>query len=165
MDFKKGYYQALLKLIDRYFDDAFDQTIFEECTRYIFGNKAYVLFTIDKLMQSIMRQLHQIVTDPKAQKILSFFKKNHEHEKSTSELIQSYRSEVTEALGEEDKLYNLAFDTLKRTLYIQLLEKQDKTFGLNDIDVYTDYVTKYTNWDIETPGIDRKKLQKQYLSR
>ncbi|KAK4516705.1 Global transcription regulator sge1 [Mucor velutinosus] len=165
MDFKRGYYQALLKLIDRYFDDAFDQTMFEECARYIFGNKAYVLFTIDKLMQSIMRQLHQIVTDMKAQKILSFFKKNHEHEKSTPELIQAYRSEVADALGQDDKLYNLAFDTLKRTLYIQLLQKQDRTFGLNDMDVYTDYVAHYTNWDVDTPGIDRKALSKRFLSR
>ncbi|OAD03303.1 hypothetical protein MUCCIDRAFT_48800 [Mucor lusitanicus CBS 277.49] len=165
MDFKRGYYQALLTLIDRYFDDAFDQTMFEECTRYIFGNKAYVLFTIDKLMQSIMRQLHQIVTDMKAQKILSFFKKNHEHDKSTPELIQAYRSEVTDALGQDDKLYNLAFDTLTRTLYIQLLQKQDRTFGLNDMDVYTDYVAHYTNWDVDTPGIDRKTLSKRFLSR
>ncbi|CAO3629799.1 unnamed protein product [Mucor fragilis] len=165
MDFKRGYYQALLKLIDRYFDDAFDQTVFEECTRYIFGNKAYVLFTIDKLMQSIMRQLHHIVTDMKAQKILSFFKKNHQHEKSTPELIQAYRSEVTDALGQDDKLYNLAFDTLKRTLYIQLLQKQDRTFGLNDMDVYTDYVAHYTNWDVDTPGMDRKAMSKRFLSR
>ncbi|KAL7332816.1 hypothetical protein PS15p_201811 [Mucor circinelloides] len=165
MDFKRGYYQALLKLIDRFFDDAFDQTTFEECTRYIFGNKAYVLFTVDKLMQSIMRQLHQIVTDLKAQKILSYFKKNHEYEKSTPELIQAYRAEVTDALGQDDKLYNLAFDTLKRTLYIQLLQKQDRTFGLNDIDVYTDYVANYTNWDVDSPGIDCKALTKPFLSR
>ncbi|CEP17178.1 hypothetical protein [Parasitella parasitica] len=165
MDFKRGYYHALLSLIDRYFDDAFDQTVFEECTRYIFGNKAYVLFTMDKLMQSIMRQLHHIVTDSKAQTILSLFKKNHEHEKSTPRLIQAYRSQVTEALGEDDKLYNLAFDTLNRSLYIQLLEKGDKAFGLNDVDVYTDYVAKYTNWAADTPGVDQNKLQKSFLGR
>lgn len=57
MDFKQGYYKALLKLIDRFFDDEFDQHVFEECTRYLFGTKAYILFTIDKLMLSIMRQV------------------------------------------------------------------------------------------------------------
>ncbi|KAL9544533.1 hypothetical protein MBANPS3_007578 [Mucor bainieri] len=166
LDFKRGYYAALLTLIDRYFDDAFDQTVFEECTRYVFGNKAYVLFTIDKLMQSIMRQLHQIVTDTKAQKILSLFNKSHEHEKSTPELIQAYRAQVADALGHDDKLYNLAFDTRTRTLYIQLLQKQDRTFGLyNDMDAYADYVAHYTNWDVDTPGVDRKALSKRFLSR
>jgi paired amphipathic helix protein Sin3a len=57
MDFKHGYYNALLKLIDRFFDDELDQYVFEECTRYLFGTKAYILFTIEKLMLSIMRQV------------------------------------------------------------------------------------------------------------
>lgn len=57
MNFKQGYYKALLKLIDRFFDDEFDQYVFEECARYLFGTKAYILFTIDKLMLSIMRQV------------------------------------------------------------------------------------------------------------
>jgi histone deacetylase complex regulatory component SIN3 len=57
MDFKLGYYNALLKLIDRFFDDELDQHVFEECARYIFGTKAYIMFTIDKLMLSIMRQV------------------------------------------------------------------------------------------------------------
>lgn len=57
MDFKSGYYNTLLKLIDRFFDDELDQHVFEECARYIFGTKAYIMFTIDKLMLSIMRQV------------------------------------------------------------------------------------------------------------
>lgn len=59
MDFKSGYYNALLKLIDRFFDDELDQHVFEECARYIFGTKAYIMFTIDKLMLSIMRQVRK----------------------------------------------------------------------------------------------------------
>ncbi|KAI7907495.1 uncharacterized protein BX663DRAFT_424720 [Cokeromyces recurvatus] len=153
MDFKTGYYKTLLDLIDKFFDDEIDQHVFEECTRYLFGNQAYILFTIDKLMLAIMRQLHYIVTDPKAQELLSFFKKNHEYEKMKPELTQAYRLEVTEALGEDDVLYNLAFDTLNRTLSIQLLEKEDETFELNDIESYTEYVTNYTSWDIDTPGV------------
>lgn len=60
MDFKYGYYNALLKLIDRFFDDELDQHVFEECARYIFGTKAYTMFTIDKLMISIMRQVSRV---------------------------------------------------------------------------------------------------------
>ncbi|OBZ85577.1 putative Xaa-Pro aminopeptidase P [Choanephora cucurbitarum] len=165
MDFRAGYYKTLLKLIDRFFDDEIDQTVFEECTRYLFGNKAYTMFTIDKLMLSIMRQLHHIVTDPKAQELLSFFKKNHEHEKNTPALTQAYRLEVTEALGEDDDLYNLAFDTSQRILSIQLLAKDDKTFELADLDSYTKYIEDYTNLTIETEGIPRQKMQPQFLKR
>ncbi|RCI04557.1 Transcriptional regulatory protein sin3 [Rhizopus stolonifer] len=145
MDFRAGYYKALLK--------------------YLFGNKAYIMFTIDKLMLSIMRQLHHIVTDPKAQELLSFFKKNHEHEKNTPALTQAYRLEVIEALGNDDNLYNLAFDTSSRVLSIQLLEKEDETYELGDFDSYTKYVTDYTDLNIETAGVDHKRLQPQFLKR
>ncbi|GAA5803581.1 hypothetical protein HPULCUR_009064 [Helicostylum pulchrum] len=165
MDFKSGYYNALLKLIDRFFDDELDQHVFEECARYIFGTKAYIMFTIDKLMLSIMRQLHLIVTEPKAQELLSFFKKNHEHEKGSHELIQAYRLEVTDALGDQDNVYNLAFDTYTRTLAIQLLGKEDETFELNDSESYTNYVSNFIDWDHETPGVNRKDMTKQYLKR
>lgn len=165
MDFKLGYYNALLKLIDRFFDDELDQHVFEECARYIFGTKAYIMFTIDKLMISIMRQLHHIVTDPKAQELLSFFKKNHEHEKSTPQLTQAYRLEVTETLGHDDNLYNLAFDISKRTLSIQLLEKEDETFELNDLGDYTNYVTNYIDWEHDTPNVRHKDMRSTFLKR
>ncbi|KAI8971599.1 hypothetical protein BDF20DRAFT_837905 [Mycotypha africana] len=165
IDFRNGYYRALLKLVDQFFDDEFDQYVFEECVRYIYGTEAYEIFTIDKLMLAIIRQLYCIVTDPEAQEILSFFKKNHEHEINESQLTQAYRLEVTEVLKQEDNLYNLAFDTRDRTLSIQLLEKHDKTFELYGLEDYTNYVDNYTNWDNETPGVDRKGMLQQYLKR
>lgn len=96
---------------------------------------------------------------------MSFFKKNHEHEKGSPELTQAYRLEVAEALGEDDNLYNLAFDTSSRTLSIQLLGKDDETFELNDSDGYTNYVANYIDWEHETPGVDRKAMATQYLKR
>jgi histone deacetylase complex regulatory component SIN3 len=57
IDFKSGYYKPMLKLIDRYFDKDVDQDEFEECARYIYGNQAYLLFTIDMVMASIINQV------------------------------------------------------------------------------------------------------------
>lgn len=72
---------------------------------------------------------------------------------------------MTQALGQDDNLYNLAFDTSSRTLSIQLLEAQDETFELNDLDGYTNYVAKYTDWEHETPGVHRKDMTAQFLKR
>lgn len=105
------------------------------------------------------------MTDPKAQELLSFFKKNHEHEKSTAKLTHAYRLEVAESLGENDNLYNLAFDTLNRTLSIQLLEKEDEAYELNDIDRYTKYVGNYKNWNVNTPDVDQKSIKTSFLKR
>lgn len=57
IDLSSGYYNALLELIDRFFDGDLDQAMFEEKTRYLFVTEAHVLFTIDKLVHSIIKQV------------------------------------------------------------------------------------------------------------
>lgn len=57
LDFSHGYYYALLDLIDLFFDGSIDQTTFEECSRYIFGSKAYIMFTVDKLVLLLTRHV------------------------------------------------------------------------------------------------------------
>lgn len=57
IDLSAGYYNALLELIDRFFDGDLDQAMFEEKTRYLFVTEAHVLFTIDKLVHSIIKQV------------------------------------------------------------------------------------------------------------
>lgn len=57
MDTKQGYYNVLLALIDKLFEGDIDQQTFEESVRYIFGTDAYILFTIDKLVLSLVRHV------------------------------------------------------------------------------------------------------------
>lgn len=59
MDTKRGYYHILLSLIDKLFEGDVDQQIFEECVRYIFGAEAHIMFTIDKLVLSIVRHVRK----------------------------------------------------------------------------------------------------------
>lgn len=57
VDVGKGYYPAILEMIDRFFDGDIDQQVFEEHSRYIFVTDAYLIFTIDKLVHSIVKQV------------------------------------------------------------------------------------------------------------
>lgn len=57
MDFSHGYYYALLDLVDIFFDGSVDQTTLEECARYMFGTKGYMIFTIDKLVMLLVRHV------------------------------------------------------------------------------------------------------------
>jgi paired amphipathic helix protein Sin3a len=57
MDTKKGNYSLLLALVDKLFEGGVDQQTFEECVRYIFGTEAYIMFTIDKLVLSLVRHV------------------------------------------------------------------------------------------------------------
>lgn len=59
LDYSNGTYGALLDLIDKFFDPDYniEQQTFEECCRYIFGTEAYILFTIDKLVSALIKQV------------------------------------------------------------------------------------------------------------
>lgn len=57
IDTSNGYYQAVLDLVDRFFDGDIEPQFFEETIRYLFVTDAYVLFTIDKLVHAFVKQV------------------------------------------------------------------------------------------------------------
>lgn len=60
MDTKNGYYNMLLALVDKLFEGEIDQQTYEECVRYNFGTDAYIMFTIDKLVLSLVRHVSSV---------------------------------------------------------------------------------------------------------
>lgn len=57
IDLSDGYYHALMEMFDHYFEGEIDQPTFEENVRYVFGAEAYLTFTIDKTVQSLIKQV------------------------------------------------------------------------------------------------------------
>jgi paired amphipathic helix protein Sin3a len=63
INLSKGYYHALMEMFDHYFEGEIDQPTFEENVRYVFGTEAYLMFTIDKTVQSLIKQVcHKFVS-------------------------------------------------------------------------------------------------------
>lgn len=60
MDLQNGLYKTFLDLVDILFEGEITQSIFEECARYIFGDKAHIIFTIDKLMTLMIKHVSSI---------------------------------------------------------------------------------------------------------
>lgn len=54
---RNSYYSLLLALIDKLFEGDVDQQTFEESVRYTFGADAHIMFTIDKLVLSLVRHV------------------------------------------------------------------------------------------------------------
>ena len=56
MDLNRGDpYTVMLELIEKQFDGEMELPTFEECLRYIYGTKAYIMFTVDKLVQNMTK--------------------------------------------------------------------------------------------------------------
>lgn len=60
MDLSNGYYIALLETIEHFFEGETDQQAYEEGVRYIFGIEAYTMFTVDKVIQALIKQVSSI---------------------------------------------------------------------------------------------------------
>ncbi|ESN92146.1 hypothetical protein HELRODRAFT_116136 [Helobdella robusta] len=76
-------YSQLLKLIISYLDGHIEAPAYEEQLRELFLTNAYVAFTVDKLIQNIVRQLQHIATDELCIRLAELY--NNESKSSTSQ--------------------------------------------------------------------------------
>jgi paired amphipathic helix protein Sin3a len=55
----KDFYDYLLVCCEQLFDNEMEQSIFEDNLRFMFGIKAYLLFTVDKVVAAIIKQVRK----------------------------------------------------------------------------------------------------------
>ncbi|KAG0174311.1 Transcriptional regulatory protein sin3 [Apophysomyces sp. BC1015] len=165
LNLSQGHYNALLGIIEKFFEEELDQQLFEECARYIFGPKVYIMFTIDKLSMSFTRHLHHIVSNSKSQQLIELFKNNRELERSDAQPLKVFRQQAEEIVGSEESMYCVEFNTESSTLGIQLLSHDDPDYSIKEKDGYETYVTNYINWANETEGISQTDLTPRLLKR
>lgn len=67
------YYPAFLDMVRSLLDGSIDPTQYEDTLREMFTIHAYVGFTMDKLVQSITRQLHHLVSDDICLKVVELY--------------------------------------------------------------------------------------------
>ncbi|KAF9430605.1 Transcriptional regulatory protein sin3 [Podila epigama] len=128
-DLKSGtgnYYAKLLALLGKLFEGEIDQQTFEESSRYIFATKAYIVFTLDKVIQALIKHVHSIVTDQRCNELIAMFVKDRHHEKNSRRQQIIYRMQADAVVGDEN-LYKVEYAKDDQTMSIQLLSKNDYT--------------------------------------
>ncbi|KAI9244121.1 hypothetical protein BDA99DRAFT_529472 [Phascolomyces articulosus] len=167
MDFSHGYYYALLDLIDLLFDGTVDQAIFEECSRYIFGSKAYIMFTIDKLILLLTRHMHHIMTDARSRQLVELFRtyRNLEHPPDAQQLATYKVRAEQDVVGIDQNVYGIVFDTNSRILSVQLLDQEDYPLETDARIAYNEYITDFADFNVPTKGIEGQELKRQFLKR
>jgi len=71
------YYAVLLELVVRHLRNELDQSSFEEAVRYMYTREGYVVYTIDKVIQALIKTALTISTDAKCQELLDNFASTH----------------------------------------------------------------------------------------
>ncbi|KAF1805262.1 Sin3 family co-repressor-domain-containing protein, partial [Mucor lusitanicus] len=166
MDTKRGYYSILLSLIDKLFEGEIDQQTFEECVRYIFGADAYIMFTIDKLVLSLVRDIHIIIADTQSQELYELFKIENRAEQMDQGDPTTYRTRVAGIIDPTENTYHITFKLKSRTLAIKLLDGTHTVARESEgCGGYDEYVANYIDWANETKGINQASLTPRFLKR
>ncbi|KAF9024116.1 hypothetical protein BDZ89DRAFT_955044 [Hymenopellis radicata] len=117
-------YMYLLDACEKVFANELDQVSFEEHMRWFFGNKAYHLFTLDKLITALVKQVQTILLDSKCQELWSLLQSVQQTGVITNQDVIRYRREA-ERHVQDDYLYRLQWVRESKTIKVQLMTPQD----------------------------------------
>ena len=121
---QKSRYLELIKLIYQLIDNDADPNDFEERVRGMYWTSGYLVFTIDRLIQSIVKQLQIIVSDTKSIDLINLYYRDREKPSTSSRQEAVYRMSA-DSLIQDENTYRLEFFVPERVLTIQLLGKED----------------------------------------
>jgi len=137
--------------------------LFEDQMRFMFGpREAYKVFTVDKIIGSIVKQVQTIFTDAKSQDLYSLFKK--EEQQPGDEV--HYREAAAQISGDLEHLFRIEMLPHLNVFTIQLLGKDDP--NQEDPEIYIDrwrsYTASYTS-ETTTKGLTESRIKPPFLRR
>jgi len=159
------FYDYLLASCERLFDNDIDQQIFEDICRYMFGTKAYVMFTIDKVISSLLKQIQYILTD-KSIRLCDGLKRERDLTTLTLQDQEDLRMNAEKIIGSDENLFRIDWMPESHTMTVQLIGKDDSNF--DDFDMFTGrwqaYIDSFIT-DEDTRGSPIGKTKPPFLPR
>ncbi|ORY80409.1 hypothetical protein BCR37DRAFT_369309 [Protomyces lactucae-debilis] len=133
-----NHYQQLLALAEQLIEGTTDQASFEDMLRYIYGTKAFKVYTIDKLVGLMAKQIQSIVNEEKNVAQTQAFTKDRVKQIITPREQIIYRIQTETTIGQNEQLYRHEWNNATRVLRIQHVGKDDASLA--------DAVTKEEAW-------------------
>ncbi|GAA6019428.1 hypothetical protein JCM10207_001383 [Rhodosporidiobolus poonsookiae] len=174
------YYQRALAICEKFFESEIDQATFEEALRRIMATQGYVLFTVDKILASILKLSLTATTDGKTRDLVNLLRNDRSHlERGTHSQQMAYRTEAESVLANDDNFYRIEWapnpvsadeavggaTPIDGNLRFQLMGKE--TVGPEDLPTlereWAKYVKGYVKLD-KTPDLPLEP-QTPYLPR
>ncbi|XP_015745966.1 paired amphipathic helix protein Sin3a isoform X2 [Python bivittatus] len=167
----EDYYPAFLDMVRNLLDGNMDSSQYEDSLREMFTIHAYIAFTMDKLIQSIVRQLQHIVSDEICVQVTELYL-SESHNSATGGLLtsQSSRSLVetayqrkAEQLMQDENCFKMMFVQSRGhvQLTIELLDtEEENSDDPVEAERWTDYVDRYVNSDSTSPELREQLAQK-----
>ncbi|XP_068710577.1 paired amphipathic helix protein Sin3a-like isoform X1 [Montipora foliosa] len=171
------YYPAFLDMIRNLLDGNMDSTNFEDTCREMFGVHAYIAFTMDKLVQNIVRQLHNIVTDEICSQVTELYQQEQgnlatggssatQHTRAPGEAAYQKRAE---SLLSDENCYKVVIHKDKNIcrLSLELLDTDDShSEDPVEVEKWNEYVEKFVgSEEVSTEVKDHLQTKPIFLPR
>ncbi|XP_060770363.1 SIN3 transcription regulator family member Aa isoform X1 [Neoarius graeffei] len=167
----EDYYSAFLEMVRNLLDGNMEASQYEDSLREMFTIHAYIAFTMDKLIQSIVRQLQHIVSDEICVQVTDLFLSESSSSATGGSLsTQATRStaEATyqrkaEQLMSDENCFKLMFIKSRGNvqLTIELLDTEEENSDeQGDSERWSDYVGRYLSTDVTSPELREHLAQK-----
>ncbi|MCJ8736202.1 hypothetical protein PDJAM_G00256140 [Pangasius djambal] len=167
----EDYYSAFLEMVRNLLDGNMEASQYEDSLREMFTIHAYIAFTMDKLIQSIVRQLQHIVSDEICVQVTDLYLSESTSSATGGSLsTQATRStaEATyqrkaEQLMADENCFKLMFLKSRGNvqLTIELLDTEEENSDeQGDSERWSDYVGRYLTADVTSPELREHLAQK-----
>ncbi|KAI3726063.1 hypothetical protein L1987_65860 [Smallanthus sonchifolius] len=113
-------YSIFMTSLYNLLDGVSDNAKFEDDCRAIIGNQSYVLFTLDKLIYKLVKQLQNIVGDEMDNKLLQLYE--YERSRKPEKFIDSVYYENAHVLLHDENIYRFQCSSGPSRLTIQLMD-------------------------------------------
>ncbi|ESQ49942.1 hypothetical protein EUTSA_v10019899mg [Eutrema salsugineum] len=113
-------YARFMRVLYGVLDGSIENTKFEDECRAIIGNQSYVLFTLDKLIYKLVKQLQAIVADDMDNKLLQLYE--YEKSRKPGRIIDSVYYENARVLLHEENIYRFECSSSSSRSSIQLMD-------------------------------------------
>ncbi|KRX54115.1 Paired amphipathic helix protein Sin3a, partial [Trichinella sp. T9] len=133
-----------LRVIIDFVDGKLKQEVYEEQMRGIFTTHAYVMFSLERLIRLIIKQLNAMVTDPLSIRLLMEHEKYRKKQYKAKTAVEHYLNEIeyekeVRRFGMENNIYSIVVDAEYSAMSIHpiIFEKENvqhvPTFMLNSL--------------------------------
>ncbi|KAI7871818.1 hypothetical protein BDF14DRAFT_1759241 [Spinellus fusiger] len=175
LDLDMGYYALFLDLLKKLLKGDIEQYTFENATRYVFGIHAYPVFTMDRLLFTMMRQIYPLVNDVRMEEWMDLFQESTATATATAadsdhERLGYYRRKAEKWIGLHEDLYSIAYNPQASTLALQLLRRtasssSSSSYQEDVVDDYEEYCTSFMDWRHGSEGGNKRATTPSMLHR
>ncbi|XP_072527230.1 paired amphipathic helix protein Sin3a isoform X2 [Salminus brasiliensis] len=167
----EDYYSAFLEMVRNLLDGNMETSQYEDQLREMFTIHAYIAFTMDKLIQSIVRQLQHIVSDEICVQVTDLYLSECAN-KATGGTTSTQASRTSaeaayqrkaEQLMSDENCFKLQFQKSKGSvqLAMELLDTEEENSDEPvEAERWSDYVERYLNTDSASPELREHLSQK-----